>query len=90
MRPMLKLIDFWADWCPPCKRMTPTIREIEKEFKGKIEIVKIDVDQEQAKAEKYEIFSIPTYVLEKSGKEVARVSGARSKEEFKKWIEEHL
>lgn len=87
---MLKLIDFWADWCPPCKRMTPIIEEIEKEFKGKIETVKVNVDQEQGKAEKYEIFSIPTYVLEKGGKEIARISGARGKEEFKKWIEEHL
>lgn len=87
---MLKLIDFWAEWCPPCKLMDPVVEEIEKEFKGKIEVVKIDVDQERAKAEKYEIFSIPTYVLEKKGKEIDRVTGARSKGEFKEWIEKHL
>jgi len=70
--------------------MTPIIKEIEKELKGKVETVKVNVDQEQGKAEKYEIFSIPTYVLEKGGKEIDRISGARSKKEFKEWIEKHL
>lgn len=87
---MFRLIDFWAEWCPPCKLMNPVVAEVKKEFKGKIEVVKVDVDQEQAKATKYEIFSIPTFVLEKDGKEVARTSGARSKEKFKEWIERHL
>lgn len=87
---MLKLIDFWAEWCPPCKMMTPIVEEIEKEFKGKIEVEKINVAQNQKEAEKYEIFSIPTYVLEKDGKEIDRITGARSKKEFKEWLEQHL
>lgn len=87
---MLKLIDFWAEWCPPCKLMNPIIKEIEKEFKGKVEVEKINVDEKQKEAEKYEIFSIPTYVLEKGGKEVDRITGARSKEEFKEWLKKHL
>lgn len=87
---MLKLIDFWAEWCPPCKMMDPIVGEIEKEFKGKVEVVKIDVDKEQKKSEKYEIFSIPTYILEKNGKEIDRITGARRKEEFKGWLRGHL
>ncbi len=87
---MLKLIDFWANWCPPCKAMTPIVEEVAKELGGKIEVVKIDVDREQGKAEKYEIFSIPTFVLEEEGKEVDRLTGARSKREFKDWVEKHL
>lgn len=87
---MLRLIDFGADWCPPCKIMDPVVAEIKKELKGKIEVVKVDLDQERGKAEKYEIFSIPTFVLEKDGKEIDRVSGARSKKALKEWIERHL
>ena len=84
------LLDFWADWCPPCKVMNPTIDELEKELAGKVEFVKYDVDQNASAAQKYGVMSIPTYVIEKDGKEVARVSGAKPKEEFKRWIEEHL
>jgi len=87
---MLKLIDFWAEWCPPCKLMSPIVEEAAKELKGKIEVIKVNVDQERAEAEKYEIFSIPTFVLEKEGKEIGRTTGSRTKEEFKEWIKKHL
>ena len=87
---MLKLIDFWAQWCPPCKTMAPIVEEIAEELRGKVEVVQVDVDKEQEKASRYEIFSIPTFVLENDGKEVARITGARSKDALKNWIEEHL
>lgn len=87
---MLKLFDFWAEWCPPCKQMTPLVEELAKEFEGKIKVVQIDVDKEQKKASKYGIFSIPTFVLEKEGKEIARTTGSRSKEAFKEWVEKYL
>ena len=86
----VKLLDFWAPWCPPCKLMNPIVEEIEGELKGKIEVVKHNVDEEQETAQKYSVMSIPTYIIEKDGKEAARTSGARSKEEFKRWIEENL
>lgn len=84
------LIDFWASWCPPCKVMNPVVEELEKEFAGKVEFVKYDVDQNAEAAGKYGVMSIPTYVIEKDGKEVARASGAKPKEELKRWIEEHI
>ncbi len=86
----IKIIDFWAPWCPPCKTMDPTIKELEGEFKGKVEFVKYNVDKEQEIAQKYGIMSIPTFVIEKGGKEIARTTGARSKEEFKRWVEKQL
>lgn len=86
----LKVLDFWAEWCPPCNLMAPTVEELEKELAGRVEFVKYDVDKQGEMAQKYTVMSIPTYVIEKDGKEVARISGARSKEEFKRWIEEHL
>lgn len=86
----VRVIDFWAPWCPPCKMMHPLIEELEKELKGKVEFVKYNVDEDQEAAQKYGIMSIPTYVIEKDGKEVARTTGARSKGEFKGWIEDQL
>ncbi len=86
----VKVIDFWAPWCPPCKMMNPIIEELEEELKGKVEFVKYNVDEEQEAAQKYGVMSIPTYVIEKDGKEVARTTGARSKEEFKSWVEDQL
>jgi thioredoxin 1 len=87
---MLKLIDFWAEWCPPCKTMGPVAEEVAKELKDKVELVKIDVDKAREEALKYEVFAIPTFVLEKDGKEIARTTGAKTKEKFKEWVEEHL
>jgi len=86
----VKVIDFWAPWCPPCKIMNPIIEELEKELKGKVEFVKYNVDEEQEMSQKFGVMSIPTYVIEKDGNEVARTTGARSKEDFKSWIEEQL
>jgi thioredoxin 1 len=70
--------------------MDPTIKELKGEFKGKVEFVKYNVDKEQEIAQKYGIMSIPTFVIEKGGKEIARTTGARSKEEFKRWVEKQL
>lgn len=87
---MVKLFDFFASWCPPCQQMRPIVEELAKEFEGRAEFEKIDVDREGGKAGKYSVLSVPTFVLEKDGKEADRIVGARSKEEFRKWIEKHL
>lgn len=86
----VKVLDFWASWCPPCNVMKPVLDELEKELAGKVDFVKYDVDQEGEMAQKYAVMSIPTYVIEKDGKETARTTGARPKEEFKRWIEGQL
>lgn len=75
---MVKLLDFYADWCAPCRITTPIIEEIEKE-RTDITVQKVDVDKEPQIAEKYGVMSIPTFIVEKDGKEVGRITGATSK-----------
>lgn len=86
----VKLLDFWAPWCPPCKMMDPVIEELEKELSGKVKVAKVNVDEDPGMAQKYGVMSIPAYIIEKEGKEVARLSGAKPKGEFKRWVEEQL
>lgn len=87
---MIKVIDYWAIWCGPCQIMNPIVEELEKELEGKVEFEKVNVDEDQSKASRYGVLSIPTYVIEKDGQEVDRQIGARSKESFKTWILSHL
>ncbi len=83
----VKLIDFWAPWCAPCRIMNPILEEIEKELAGKFEMVKINVDEDPASSSKYGVMSIPTYVIEKDGKEVDRKIGVTAKAELIKLLQ---
>ena len=87
---MIELLDFYADWCPPCQQMKPVFEELEKEFEGKVNFRKIDVDKEVDEAAKFKVLSIPTFVILKDGKEVDRKVGALSKEVLKSWIADNL
>ncbi len=80
------LVDFYADWCGPCKMMNPIVEELEKELAGKIEIEKINVDEKQEEASRYGVMSIPTCIALKDGKEVGRKIGVISKEDLLKLI----
>lgn len=77
------LIDFWASWCGPCKMMSPVIDEIAEEMGDSIKVCKINIDEEQNLAVKYNVMSIPTFIVLKDGKEVDRSVGVQSKEEIK-------
>lgn len=74
------LVDFWAEWCGPCKAIAPTIDEIATEFDGKAQVYKVDVDSNQQLAMDYGIMTIPALIFFKDGKEVARMGPARKQE----------
>lgn len=84
---MVKLLDFWASWCGPCKIMDPIIEEIEKELKGKIEVERINVDEQGKKASEFGVMSIPTYIIIKDEKEVGRKVGVTAKAELLKLLQ---
>jgi thioredoxin 1 len=87
---MIKLIDFYADWCGPCKIMAPIFAEIEKDYEGKVEFQKVDVEANGEMAAKFGVMSIPTFVILKEDKEVDRKLGAMPKETLKNWLDSHL
>ncbi|NYT01812.1 MAG: thioredoxin [Methanosarcinales archaeon] len=84
------LMDFFAEWCGPCRMQTPIMLELEAEYEDRAEIKKIDVDRESELAKKYSIFVVPTVVLEKDGKEVKRWMGVTSREELVQALEDAL
>ena len=76
------LVDFWADWCGPCHMLAPVIKEVASDLSGKVKVIKIDVDKNQAIAGKYQIRSIPTMILSRNGNPVWRQSGVLTKEQI--------
>jgi len=83
---LLVLIDFWAEWCGPCKQVAPILDEINKEIGDKIKIVKINIDQNPNIPNKYGIQSIPTLIILKKGKIIATKVGSCPKSEIVSWI----
>ncbi|MGE3957702.1 MAG: thioredoxin [Vicinamibacterales bacterium] len=84
------LVDFWAEWCGPCKRLGPTIDQLAAEYAGKVTIGKLNVDENPNTAIKFQIRGIPAVMLFKGGQIVESVIGLAPKEEFKKAIDKHI
>jgi thioredoxin 1 len=84
------LVDFWAEWCGPCKMIAPVLDELATEFAGKAKIAKCNVDEAGDLAAQFRITSIPALILFKAGQMVAQVVGARPKKEFQKLLNDHL
>jgi thioredoxin 1 len=80
------VVDFWAEWCGPCKMIAPALEEIAEEMQGKVTIAKLNVDENPGVAGTYGIRSIPTLMLFKDGKMASSKVGAAPKSELKKWI----
>lgn len=82
----LVLVDFYAEWCGPCKMLAPIISEIKEELKDKLYVIKVNVDEEEDLSNKFGIYSIPTLVLIKDGKEIDRKVGYNTKQILVDWI----
>ena len=86
----LALIDFWADWCGPCRALAPAIEELQKEYAERVFIGKLDVDKNPQMAERFQVFSIPTMIVTKDGKEVDRIVGCVPKKNIEEVLKKHL
>jgi len=83
-------VDFWAQWCGPCRMVSPVVEELANDYQGKVKFVKVNVDEANELASKYNVFSIPTLILLKRGEIVSQQVGAASKESYKGMIERAL
>jgi thioredoxin 1 len=82
------LVDFSAEWCGPCKMLSPILEELAEELKDSVNIVKIDIDQEQNLASTFEITSVPTLILFKDGKEIYRTQGVKDRKTLKNLLQQ--
>ncbi|MGC4002991.1 MAG: thioredoxin [Pirellulales bacterium] len=73
------LVDFWAPWCGPCRRIAPMIEQLSEENKGSFKVVKVNIDDNQRYAQEYQVEAIPTLIIFKGGQAVERIQGARPK-----------
>ena len=80
------VVDFWAEWCGPCRMISPALEEISSALGGKVKIVKLNVDENPATTTKYGIMSIPTLMLFKDGQLASRQVGAAPKQKLEQWI----
>jgi thioredoxin 1 len=80
------VVDFWAEWCGPCRMIAPALEEISGTLAGKVKIVKLNVDENPATAAKYGVMSIPTLMLFKNGELASRQVGAAPKQKLEQWI----
>ncbi|MFN2420382.1 MAG: thioredoxin [Gemmatimonadota bacterium] len=86
----LTLVDFWAEWCGPCKMIAPTIEELAEEYGARVKVCKLDVDVNQRTAQRYAVRSIPSMLFFKKGEVVETVVGAVRKQRLAEVIEAHL
>ena len=84
------LVDYWAEWCGPCKMVAPVLEELSEELKDKLTIAKLDVDNNKDSAIKQKVMSIPTLILYKNGEPIEQRIGALTKSQLKEFLEQHI
>lgn len=84
------VVDFWAPWCGPCRMMAPAYEQAAKVLEPHVRLAKVNTEEQQALASRFDVFSIPTLILFRGGKEIARQSGAIGPQEIVRWVRSHL
>ena len=87
---MTIVVDFWAPWCGPCRILSPLLEKLEKKYKGKFILVKINTDENKETAKTYKVMSIPSVKMIKEGKVVAEFAGALGEEVVREWLDRNL
>ena len=86
----LVLVDFWAEWCGPCRQLTPILEEVSKNMDGKVKVCKMNVDEAPNTASSFEIRSIPTLFLFKNGEKIDTKVGFNSQAAIEEWLNSHI
>lgn len=84
------LVDFWAEWCAPCRMLAPTVEAVAERYAGNANVVKLNVDENPSTSQRYGIKGIPTLILFKNGREEERLVGATSKEAISRIVDKHI
>ncbi|WP_190143670.1 thioredoxin [Streptomyces glebosus] len=84
------LVDLWATWCGPCRRVSPALEQVARELAGKIKLVKVDVDQAPRLSQRFQVQAVPTLLLLDQGKAIARQAGAAPANVLRQWVEENI
>ena len=84
------VVDFWAEWCMPCKMLTPILEELSSEYEGKVKFMKMNVDENQETPQQYGITGIPTLIIFKNGEAVENLVGALPKNQLSEVINKHI
>ena len=84
------LVDFWAEWCGPCKMIAPVVEEVANDYAGKLAVAKLNVDDNKTIPSNFSVVSIPTLIVFKNGKEVERIVGFRTKKELQALLDKHI
>ena len=84
------VVDFWAEWCGPCKIVSPILEGLAEEYDGKIKFVKLDTEENFATPESYGILSLPTMMVFKEGQQIERITGARSRGDLKRYLDKAI
>ena len=84
------LVDFYAEWCPPCRRLGPILEELAQDLEGRLKIVKVDVQEDKPLATRFGVMNIPTLILFNNGEEIERMVGGKAKKALLRELEPHL
>lgn len=84
------MVDFWADWCPPCRVLTPVLEKVTRGMQGEVRLAKVEVDDNMRLAGRYQLRGFPTVILFVGGEEAGRFSGARTEQQVRVFLSDHL